>query len=287
MESKITSATFSSSSSDTSGYGRGGLWASLEQDFDEADELKELADFGTLRRMLIPALAGMSAVSVLSAECSYTSFLSGTASIFLDFFVWPSDLDLDYTLTANLGTISGPTRTRQAKSFDIIVDGSNYSELDFIFDGRITPSMPIFTPLGEDLGDKVDFEMDNAVMVFPQAVTSVFRANGDAIGYKHTLTAQFTKASVEGYNKVEDVALQVTCTWTDEAGEIQSTTLQLKIPDCATKALEFCEGDEDSSSVGETKCSGSGKCNGQDTLVVYYNTCEYDTVLDTVWRKDT
>jgi hypothetical protein len=189
-------------------------------------------------------------------------------------------MDLEYTLTVNEGSISNQTVARVPRSFDAIVDGSYYKELPFIFDGSFTPQMPTFYRDGSRATGIV-WRTEDSTLVTDAEVHTALRANGIATGYKHTVTARFDKEGLAGTNKIEDVTIIVTCTWFDEKGEQQSKQLTLAIPDCAKAMLEFCE---DGSSVGETTC-GKGRCDGRDTLVIYYNVCKEDSILAEIWEK--
>lgn len=276
---QVSSANFSTTiSGDLSGR-RQRYWINLEQEFKE-DDPSEFADFSALQAMLAPAIMGMSAVGKLNDDCKYATTLNGTVTIRLDFFVWPSDIDLDYSLTINEGSVSGQMNTSQLRSFDVVVDGNYYAELPFIFQGGFTPQMPVYYPDGR-IASGIVWTTENSTLLTTTEVHTALRGNGFAKGYKHTATINFTKEGLAGTLKIEDVTLLVTCTWLDEDNETQTKQLDLKIPDCAKAMLEFCE---DGTSQGETTC-GEGRCDGRDTLVIYFDACSKDDILAEKWEK--
>lgn len=240
------SLTFSPASISSTLSGRGSLWAYLEQEYKTESE--KTANLYDIQQMLGLAKLGLSPFSYIADNCQYitTSEDSSKAIIRLDFYVWPSQLDLEYNLSTELGIISNGIIHQEATEFDLIFNGSSYEEMDFIFSGRFTSGMPIIRPDGSKITSmplvitpiSTPYMMvEDSSVTLSEEVYTVFRATGTKKGYKHTIT--MTLGTETGY-KVENLDNSITLKYIDEYGEEQIEVLDLIIPPCVEDLLTTC-----------------------------------------------
>ena len=269
-------ASASFSKQDSSEDRRKEIWARLEQeyrgDFDDA------ADISTVMRMVGSAMEYKSAMDQLYKDCVYASIVDGVITVTLAFYVWPSDMDLEYGVTVTKGEHGGSAEltTEEVinyhRSFDVIFDGSSYVELPYNFTGDITPSMPAYTPTGK--ASHATFEIVDSTVEASESVHTVFRADGTAHGYRHTVELTFSKYDADAEQRINNVNCEVTLTYQNEDGETEVEILQLDVPKCASDLLEWCESDK------PTGCPDNN-CDREPTLKVWYSTCEDETILRT------
>ena len=254
---------------------RGSIWAYVEQEY--RSEFDDSADIRTAMAMLQSVTQYQSAIDQLYADCVYASIAGDVVTIKLDVTVWLSSMDLQYGLTVNQGSISGPSTANMHRSFDVIFDGSAYAEMPFNFTGTLSPLMPKYTPLGAL--SQATFEIFESTVEASEPLHTVLRANGIAHGYTHTITLTFNKSQAGAQNRIKNVSCEVTLTYQDGSGETAVKILQLKVPTCAADLLEWC--DNDRSIGGGTKID-----DNEPTLWVWYSTCEDDDVLKTESIED-
>lgn len=249
--------------------GRGSRWLRLEQEYQGGgDEFANLAD---LYQMLTAALSGRSALTYLAGACPYADIDENVITVSLDFFVWPSSLDLAYDPSTNQGELSDQAAHEEHRSFDVIFDGSDYAELPFIGNFSLVPEMVAFDTDGNQIAMPAVTVTDSSIEL-SAACHTVLRADGLARGFRHTVAMSFTMDDAEGKEgeiktvSIDKLKCQVTATYIDDGGEKKTETLELEIPPCVEALLAFCPG-----GTGWVGCIGRN-CGG-GVLDVYWNRC--------------
>jgi hypothetical protein len=167
-ESLSISFSTPSTVSTSSGSGRGDIWLELEQEYT-AKASKE-ATIYDLNQMLNLVKMGNPAYEYIADSCPYVTVIGTKIYVYLDFFVWPSALDLEYNLTSGMGVITGGVITKKPVEFNIIFNGSSYEELPYMFEGTLTPQMPLIKPDGS----KFPFHMQvSDLSIVPDSILGV------------------------------------------------------------------------------------------------------------------
>ena len=243
----------------------------LEQDLPDIGsvDLRDVYDMWT------QAKSGKSARSLKTNNCPVI-FAEDTTTFTLAFFVWPFPRSAVYSLSATIGDILEPTaidREREESavfelsrtvSFDRVIENVTYKWETPAYNskGEIRP-----TPVLSVVRDKLVIEED---------LFAVARVKFQEIGHRHELevTVDTTAIADDGEKiniKIDDIAPVITAVWQDEEGEVQTTQLTLELPKCVQEALQICGGQG-----GGVTCLGSNST----TVVVYYNVCGEDEILD-------
>ncbi len=251
-------------------------WARLEQVYKPVS--KDNANMSDLSQMLNLARRGVSAYSYISDVCPYAKVVGSNIIVTLDFYVWLSSLELSYNLKSDIGTISNIVEVvEENRSFDVPFKNSNNESLPYIFNGDLVPEMPFILNNGEIVND-VDIIHDKSNVQLSRPVYCVLRANGIAIGHKHSIEMVLTKSvenedeeeSNTGY-KIQNLRNSITLTFKDENGDNQEDIITLDIPPCVEDLLKECP--DDNTTVAWTGCFGRN-CNDTDPYyVVKVNGC--------------
>lgn len=235
--------------SSTIGTGRGSRWAHIEQKYKT--ELEKEANIHDVRNMLDLAKNGISPYQYISDECPYMTIDGDTVIISLDFYVWPSMLNLKYDLSTEFGVISQGLIVSDPTEFDVIFNGSNNEELDWIFEGIFTQQMPIITPEGDKIPLMIQvpegvtlnvpyMTVADSLLSTNLEIYTVFRAKGIRKGFQHTIVMHLTKE--DGYT-IDNLRNSITLKYVDDYGEEQIEILNLEIPKCVEDLLGVCSND--------------------------------------------
>jgi len=257
------------------------VWARLEQE-DIPDSASE-ADLNDLHQMIAAAMSGESAYQYVYDSCPYVVIVDGVVTITLPFFVWLSSLDLAYELSASLGEISEGVLNEEYQSFDVIFDHTDSVDVGVAFTGTLVPQMPFFNDDGVEVPPP-EITINGSVISFPEPLTTVLRAEGMAVSFKHNLILTITKAGTDFEENptettprrdysVEPPESAITVAWTDEAGDTQNDILDIEIPGCVIDLLATCED-------GEFKADQPDE---EPKFLLYYNDCD-GSVLGGYWE---
>ncbi|SDP69819.1 hypothetical protein [Desulforhopalus singaporensis] len=257
---------------------RGVNWMRLEQKYKAEGQDADLND---LSQMLARARAGRSAFTYVKDACPWATIDKGVVTIELDFYLWPSSLDLRYDLTVNQGELSGPEIITEYVSFSVPFQGSDIAELPYMFSGTLVPEMPFINSDGEVLPTQ-QITLDGSVVRLSQPCCTVLRANGMATGYKYTLTLEIDKGQDEGATSISSLSVTAIASWTGDDGAAETDTLDFEIPPCVEELLADCS---DGGLVGMIGCAGRDCDREQDILKVFYSVCTGDE-LGTRWEKN-
>ncbi len=254
-------------------------WVHLEQEYKK--EYLDQTSIADVYGMLSYASTGKSAQGYAKKACTYVTLVGDSKIIVdLDFYVWPSSMDLLYNLKADLGEISDPEVLDLDRSFDVVFNGTHTEILPYSFDGTLTPQMPFIRPTGERIADMTP-DISGDTVTFPEDIYCVLRAVGRVSGYKHTVTMEIDK-TVDGKEyKIENFQNTIVASWVNSEGVESTDSITLDIPDCVTALLEECA---DGTLSGSKSCVNES-CGNDPVFVVYYNTCDGQPVLQR-WEKN-
>lgn len=258
------------------GSDSGDLWLNMEQEYIPV--ANNSASQTDALNMLGLASNGISARKYLTDNCRFVKVSENTVIITLGFYVWPSSLDMPYTLQADTGDVSDGTDNSLTRSLDVILDGRDSEDLGFLFSGTLAQSMPFYLVNGV-ADNSVKAEIVGSSVVAPVQGYCVYRANGKSIGYYHRVVMRIPKGDTE---MITGFSNNIIATW----GDNQTTTLSLDIPECVNDALETC--DDGTLPYEELQCGGLDRCNeNEKRLTVYFNSCDGESILAEHWEENT
>lgn len=240
-------------------------------------DIDELVNLGDIYQMLLGAWSGISAQSLPPEDCPF-SYEDGVVTVALDFYAWPTALDLDYGVTASIGTLGEPVRIEIEKEFDQILDHTDLVTLPYYLEGaQLTWQSPAFDRNWRVI-DRPTVTMDGSTLRLSEPVFGVMRIKATAVGYLHTVRISLVKQeetededgnlNMTGY-KIENLQCTVTASWIDENGKFQTFPLDLEVPECVKDFLDECPGGGAKGSAGPTP----------ERPYVYYNTCTGQVIL--------
>lgn len=254
-------------------------WLNLEQ--EDYPVTSDEASVGDAANMLQLVMSGVSGMQYVMDNCVYVSFIGDKIVIKLNVYVWPSSLDLEYRLTADIGTVGPASRLSQYRSRDVIFNGSASTEIGYIMEHVTYESlMPFY--FSDGVKKKApELTVKGGLAYIDENGYCVYRLKGQAQGYKHTVTMEFHKLADSAPNSITSIENTIIAEWNEEGvEEIQTASLKLTIPDCVADALRVCPDGE--YLYDKMKCKYDGSCEGDSLLRVYYNTCT-GTAIETEW----
>lgn len=207
----------------------------------------------------------------------------------LNFFVWPSNLDLTYSLTAGSNiSISEKKVIDQPKSANVIFPLRKYEES--VYPGELQTKnweTPCYNEKGEVVDCPETIRFFNGYFIIDKKVFGVLRTNMIAKGYKHTARLTFPKTVSEqsklgnilytqqNHQSITNPECLIVCTYNDKEGKEYKETLNLKLPSYLLDLLEACSS---GALKREETCDPSNNPTTTHTTV-YYSVCSGE-VLD-------
>lgn len=248
-------------------------WAKLEQVY--TPNSAQGATIKDAINMVRYAESGISAFQYVNDSCAY---IVGS-NVKLDFYVWPSDMDLEYELTSAAGEISKGIKISKPKAFNIIFDKTDSMSVGFIFEGTLKPEIPFFTSVGGDISPNPTITIDGQNIILSESCTTVLRADGKADGYRHTLTIPIA-GNVTSINSPTVTVTWGSCASDDvECIEDHMDVMEMDIPQCVNDLLGRCESEDNSSRDSlETLYDEDPK------YMVYWNTCNGKPIKE-FWKE--
>lgn len=222
-----------------------------------------LLQLATLYRLWYRALLdGHSARLYRPAGCP-VSFDGGEVTIWLDFYVWPSSMDLRFELSPSIGSIGPAEIVELPRERDIIVELTDRVELDFlpVAEPVLGWQTPCFAVDGSELPAQV-LQCNETVILLPQQLFGVARLVATAWGHRYRLTITIEKDD----NRVELESPVITAAWRNAGGEYLTNQLELTVPECVQTALGLCGG-------GRSHFCAARKQTEDLPVNVYYSTC--------------
>lgn len=259
------------------------------------------ATLADIDAMLALVRSGASARNRQASRCGWAKWdANGDLVVTLALWVWPSDIDLQYSLTLPPHVTSAePVLERLPRDTKFWVAGSG-GEIELpwlledasfawhprigVWDEKSRPAEPpeitqdkarlILTPLP----DPPPASGGRAGWGAQGERYGVLWARGTAVGWRHDISIRYPKGGGEQADPAAPAiritgadSVNVRATWTDENGETRTDEATLEIPDCVRDMLEKCP--------AGSKNSIRMKPEGEPPVVVYYNTCN-GRVLD-------
>lgn len=245
-------------------------WLNLYQ--QPLSEIVQKAGTVDLVDMWYQVLSGQSARKYVDSDCPATIDENGVVTIPLDFWVFPSELTLNYQLSAGIGEISEPVLDTISREVDLVFDYSASQDLDFIIESL---SHSFETAAYDSFSQVIAtpaLTFDGYQVQLSHSCWCVVRLKVAAKGWRHRVTMQLQKYEQQenedgelnwtGY-KIENIDNSIQATWLDN-GELQSAELDLVIPPCVEDYLATCDDGEIKSLISQ---------DGESHYMVWYSTC--------------
>lgn len=269
-------------------------WIKMEQ--VPVSETTETANLYDIFQMMSSAAGGLTSRIYKPDTLDYVSFQGNNILIKLDFWVFPSSLDLGYSLKINNGTISTKTYEDVSKTGNVVVPLSKKVQMEYLINeasASLEWESTVYNKFGNVLSNP-EIIIDGPYIEFEEEVFGIIRADVEAKGYRYTATLSFPKSEQEdvsymikdqtNFSSITNVDCSVICTYLDDSGEVQEEVLTLKIPDIVSDILEACPGKNTSY---HDPCFFSDDPNACEenkeayTTTYYYSTCDGE-ILDIV-----
>lgn len=188
-----------------------------------------------LQQMLRYARMGVSATAALVAGCP-VEIEGDTVRIPLKVNVYPSDMDMPYSLSPAYGEVVGlPTLVKVWREVDLVFDMQAARDVAELL---IDPETMVYgweSPCFNERYQQIDEQpmtWSGGVFSVPQTLFGVARVKCQAIGWQHSIVMEFTRVADQ---KISGIENSVTITW---AGE--PLVVALKCPPCVEQLLNYC-----------------------------------------------
>lgn len=228
------------------------------------------AGFTDLTAMWYMALSGLSARLYRAATCPATISADGVVTVPIDFYVFPSSLGMQYSLSAGTGSIGAPVYIEEEKELDLVFDQQDSKELGYLTDAI---EYEFLSGAYGEFGSQLPLPQvshADGIIKLSTSCFCVIRIKCLAKGYRHRVTMTLTKyeppAEGEldwtGY-KIENLQNVIQATWID-GDELQSAELDLEIPPCVEDYLAECEDGGLKGIIGK---------KGEPWFLLFFSTC--------------
>lgn len=212
-------------------------------------------------QMITFASYGISASTYKLQDCPI-EITENNVNLWLDFYLWPSNIDLVYELETSLGELSESEKVSIPKEVDIIFENSTIVKLPWLIeDYEIIWQTPNINSMGRIITTQ-EVRVKGVNLVVDTPIFGVARLKCNAIGYKYTNNITVEKKIDM---QVTDIDSVITAKW----GEDQTAILQLEIPGCATAYLERCP-------TGDRFINQD--CKERSKVYIWYSTCDGETL---------
>jgi len=238
----------------------GSVWVHLEQQPVSSSQLTD----SDLQTMLALVMSGTSARTYRPASCE--AYLTGSSVVAeLGLYVFPSNMDLAYTLESELLDIGPKTAISMEREFDMVVGFDTEIDLPFIADNlQLTWQTDCYSKYGVVV-DQPEITAQPTRLSFAAEVFGVLRVRCTARVYLHPLTFAMAK---DAEQSITDIQAAVEVTWDDGSGD-QSDSIDIELPACLENLLAACI---DGTTITE---SVFGSVTDEDEIVpfIYYSPC--------------
>ena len=236
--------------------GNGSDWIALEQQ-PVSSAVLTAAD---LQTMLAMAMAGISARAYKQPGCE-AYIIGNTAYAELALYVWPSRLDLAYTVSTTLLTVGQVTQLRQEREFDLVAGLADKVELPFYAENiTATWQTPCYTADGLEVEPPAITATPTALYL-DAPVFGVLRIRCTACGYSQALLFEMPKT---GNVSISNIRPRVTVSY----GTAQAVSIDIELPACLESLMAACE---DGSTYRD---HAFGRVENDETVpAIYYSPC--------------
>jgi len=257
------------------------VWINMEQEY--ISETSQDANLFDIFQMMGRSASGLTSFSYEPTELSFLSFSSTSIKLNLDFWVFPSNLDLAYSLRINTGSIHSKVYEEVPRVGNIVIPLQNQIKLPYLIDQSLstfTWETPIYNSVGQLLNSQT-INIEGPYLYFNEEIFGVIRANAVAKGHRHTATLTFPKSTIGrqeiaglvsnqlNFNSITNTKCSVICTYIDLKGDVQEEILELKIPKSVVDLLAECP---------NGRLRSNPRCDASESaytsrLTIYYSTC--------------
>jgi hypothetical protein len=232
-------------------------WMRMEQQPVSSNRLTA-AD---LQAMLALVQSGTSARAYKPPGCE-ASVLADQVVADLTLKVWPSSLELPYTLAGDLVTVGAKYALQEWHEFDLIIPMADRVELPYLCEGvTVTWQTPAYTRQGVEIQPPAITTSPTGLRMDAE-VFGVLRIRCLALGWSHPLRFAMAKTDAIAITSLKPA---VTLTW---AGGDER--LDLKLPGCLEALLAFCP---DATSKRARALSTVDNEDDELVPVVYWSPC--------------
>ncbi len=225
-----------------------------------------------IEEMVARARSGLSARTFRRDSCAMSFDVeSETITAWYDFAIYPSDIDLSYNLTANMGVLSDQAVSSEYVEFSVVFEKSATVDLGFLLSDVIsmTWEYPPHTPDGERISSAPSVAIEGTRLVLDQPAFAVLRV----AGRKTFKSCRLSVTGAAADMTEESLQPVVVAEW---AGD--PVVLELQTSSCVTDTLGLCSDDPDSPFF---KADGEGlaaPCVEEDaekegSYTAYYSKC--------------
>lgn len=238
------------------------IWINMEQ--------KSRSDYDTNNgNISLNDILNMDTMSRLNVTAFRERFIDGVyftdggniINIPLSFYVFPSSIDLPYTIqVADAVNVSARVLVNIDKTQNIIIPLTNEVTLKALIQNASNFSwqIPCYNANGEIVSIP-EYSIQNNNIVLDASVFGVLRGDFSFIGYEHMITLRYQKSqtteinpipNVFGlrelvinqttYNRITEAGCTVLCSYIDINGETQQEKLELKVPETILNYLKEC-----------------------------------------------
>lgn len=266
-------------------------FAKLEQ--ENVPKSSQGATLQDAASMLKYVQQGGNAFDYISDNCAELKIVDGVVTVTMGFYVWPSRMDLPYTLETTVGEISPVSvEYSEARSFDILFRNTKSVDVGYVFEGQLTKQMQFYTSDGSDISPDPTIYVKGSTVYLSKGASTVLRADVVAKGYRHTVVLTLNPVATTKLDKETGATVEVTgyelkspaitVDWSSDNNpdETKNDTLTMKIPKCVEDVLEACPDASNSLTLNKDKD------NDEDSqfYFVYWNTCT-GGVIKQFWSK--
>jgi hypothetical protein len=250
----------------------------IKMEQKEIPENNENVNLFDLFEMVQLARSGKTAFSYDVPDNVY--FEGNEIKIEIEFYVWPSSMDLSYSLTGPSNVEIGPAENVSLqKSGNLIFPLQRYVKSPYPGTlGEYDWETPCFNRKGEIEEYTGSILMDKGYVILEKGVFGVMRAEISAQGYLHKATFTFQKTEakeIEGIftrqkmKSITNVESSILATFIRKDGVEDTAKLKLILPKYLLDMLEACP---DGTLKREGPCDPSGKPKSVLTKI-YYSIC--------------
>lgn len=248
------------------------------------------ATLADIDSMIAMARSGASARNRQIARCRWASWAeNGDLIATIALYVWPSSLDLLYSLTLPPEVTSAPPiLVREPRDTKLLITGSGGEiELPWLLEGAAIgwhPAIGVWDEWSRPAAPPA-IRQDRARLILDgeRERYGVLHVRGAAVGYRHDLSIRYPTGEAKEANRdpeAPDISVsvsddfEVSASWIDENGEARSESATMTIPECVKALLEECPtGSLRAGNIRVRPATPDGP------VTMYYNTCN-GRVLD-------
>lgn len=237
----------------------------------------EYPSYADINLMMTYARSGKSAFSVLENN-EYAELVGDNVHIALDFYARVNPNTMPYSLSLNMGTITGQEVVHKEYNNSIVLPMSDKITFPCAVDIQ---SFAWTSSAYNELGQVVphpSYTITNNQLIFSSSVFAVARIKYTLLEHKYTANLVVPKTEVQDIQgeptdvtfTVTEITPIVTAIYMDDNNEQQVETLTLEIPQVVSDFLAACPDDPNSLTIDW----GTSDIGKTEIVTYYYSTCD-------------